>query len=593
METRLVGRFTLLRELGRGGMGVVWQARDEELGREVALKQILTPGYLSQQAAQERRDRMLREARAAAQLNHPGAVTVHDVIRTDDDLFIVMEYVPAPSLQELVDRDGPLAEPELLRLGLALLDVLEEAHALGIVHRDVKPANVLMPARGPKLTDFGIARLEGDVTLTGDGAFMGSPAYVSPEQARGERATPASDLWSLGVTLYFAAEGRAPFARDNVVACLAAILTASPAPPRELSLPIMGLLERDPDRRLTAEELRVLLDWEPPDVQALADVAPAVRPALTRPAIPRPAPAVPVPRRTPPRDSGSDGTVPAVPPPRRGALERTAGMLLILSAVLWVTLWLFPWNLRLGQWLLTADQVHPLGGFGFYLPNRFDLESDGVSPGESISLAIALLPPLGLTLLGLMLLGRRRLVTAALALALWPWLTGPALNFEAISHLEPYYLPDQLAALGATAAAARLIAFRRPFRGAASLVPALVGVLSLLAFLLFWHPGGHQFVIVEIVSVGAALALTAFLPPAVARLSLWCYATVTGFFVLVQSVDLLWDITPFRIYPAYFAIQVIMMIVCAAAALRTRLGEDRTGRQAAAPVPLRDPSHRA
>ncbi|WP_460369200.1 serine/threonine-protein kinase, partial [Actinocorallia lasiicapitis] len=252
----LGGRFTILGELGRGGMGIVWHARDDELGREVAVKQILMPLGLSAAAETDRRDRMLREARAAARLNHPSAVTVHDVVRDGDDLFIVMEYVPAPSLQQLVADRGTLGEEELRVLALALVDVVEEAHRIGIVHRDIKPANVLMTPRGAKLTDFGIARLEGDGTLTADGAVLGSPAYMAPEQVRGEPAGTSVDLWALGATLFHAAEGDSPFARDHAGACMAAVLMDDPPPARHLAPLIAALLLKTPTDRPTLPQLK-------------------------------------------------------------------------------------------------------------------------------------------------------------------------------------------------------------------------------------------------------------------------------------------------------------------------------------------------
>ncbi len=223
---QLARRFSLRRELGRGGMGVVWHATDELLGREVALKQI-KPTALSRAGVDSTlRDRMMREARAAARLNHPGAVTVYDVVRDDDDIYIVMELINASSLHDLVGKDGPLPISRAVTIGLEILEVLAAAHRAGIVHRDVKPANVMiLPGDSVKLTDFGIARLAGDPTLTAAGAALGSPAYMAPEQIRGATSTAATDLWALGATLYYAVEGKTAFAAGNPAAAIAAVLS--------------------------------------------------------------------------------------------------------------------------------------------------------------------------------------------------------------------------------------------------------------------------------------------------------------------------------------------------------------------------------
>ncbi|WP_106401261.1 serine/threonine-protein kinase [Actinocorallia populi] len=248
------GRYRVLEELGRGGMGVVLRAEDEMLGREVAIKQILVPEGLPAEAAEDRRQRMVREARAAARIRHGNVVTVYDVLTEDGVVHIVMEYVPGRSLAELVAREGPLTPARTARIGLALLDVLAAAHALGIVHRDVKPANVLVLADDEvKLADFGIAFLEGDPTITSEQSLIGSPAYMSPEQARGRSVSPATDLWSLAATLYFALEGRGPFDANTVTAVIAAVIGDTPRPPRdpgpELDELLFKLLTKDPAER--------------------------------------------------------------------------------------------------------------------------------------------------------------------------------------------------------------------------------------------------------------------------------------------------------------------------------------------------------
>jgi hypothetical protein len=257
-------------------MGTVWRADDVLLGRAVAVKEVELPGGPGAGPA-VLRERALREARAAARLNHPGVVTLHDVVEADGRLFLVMELVEAPTLRDLVDRSGPVAPAAAARVGLALLDALEAAHRLGIVHHDVKPANVLVAADGRvKLADFGIASLQEDTqrTLTAgpgsgaqgpDGAVtavFGSLPYVAPEQARGERAGPAADLWALGATLWFAVEGVAPFERAGPAATLAAILHDPPGrPPRAgpLEPVLLALLTKDPHGRPALAAVRGVL----------------------------------------------------------------------------------------------------------------------------------------------------------------------------------------------------------------------------------------------------------------------------------------------------------------------------------------------
>ncbi|WP_141581493.1 serine/threonine-protein kinase [Actinomadura sp. WMMA1423] len=255
MEGRLLaGRYRLESVVGRGGMGTVWRARDETLDREVAVKEVVLPAGLSDEDRENRHRRTLREARASARLNHPGVVTVHDVVDEDGRPWIVMELVRARSLQEIVEEDGPLPPGRVAAIGAQIAGALRAAHAIGVLHRDVKPANVLVTGDDRAvLTDFGIAQLAGDATLTGTGLIMGSPAYMSPERVNGDPAIPASDLWALGATLYAATEGRAPHHRSDAMAVLAAVMTQDVPPPKNagpLAPVLTGLLERDPVRRM-------------------------------------------------------------------------------------------------------------------------------------------------------------------------------------------------------------------------------------------------------------------------------------------------------------------------------------------------------
>src|SRR3954451_7499274 len=192
---RVGDRYELLSRLGQGGMGTVWRAHDELLDRDVAVKEVLLPPEVGETERAQRHARTIREARSAARLSHPGVVIVHDVVEHEGRPWIVMELVSAPSLQSVIDTEGPLAPRRVAELGRQVLAALSAAHAAGIVHRDVKPSNVLVDEDRAVVTDFGIAALEGDATLTGTGVLIGSPAYIAPERARGENSGPASDLW--------------------------------------------------------------------------------------------------------------------------------------------------------------------------------------------------------------------------------------------------------------------------------------------------------------------------------------------------------------------------------------------------------------
>ena len=210
----VAGRYRLLSQLGRGAMGVVWHGRDELLDRDVAVKQIILAPIASDTDARAAYQRTLREARTVARLSHPGVATVFDVVEEDGLPWIVMELIRARPLDQVIAEDGPLPPAQAAQLGLSLLDALSTAHAAGVLHRDVKPSNVLISPEGKAvLTDFGIATVQGDAGMTQSGMVFGTPGFSPPERVRGAEATPASDLWSLGATLYAAVEGRGPFDR--------------------------------------------------------------------------------------------------------------------------------------------------------------------------------------------------------------------------------------------------------------------------------------------------------------------------------------------------------------------------------------------
>ncbi|WP_329239905.1 serine/threonine protein kinase [Actinoallomurus sp. NBC_01490] len=253
----LKNRYRLGRVIGRGGMGVVWLATDEVLDRRVAVKEVAFPPGLSEEEQETLRRRTLREARTNARLNHPNVVGLYDIVEDEDRPWIVMEYVPSRSLAETVRADGPFTPERTAAIGLQLLGGLRAAHAAGVLHRDVKPSNVLLAEDGRVvLGDFGIATAKGGSTVTSSGVLIGSPSYMAPERARGHTAGPESDLWSLGGTLYTAVEGRPPFDRDSAVATLAALVMDDPDEPERagpLWPLIRALLQRDPSARPTVE----------------------------------------------------------------------------------------------------------------------------------------------------------------------------------------------------------------------------------------------------------------------------------------------------------------------------------------------------
>ncbi|MER5948837.1 serine/threonine-protein kinase [Streptomyces sp. NPDC001904] len=262
------GRYRFEVRIGRGGMGVVWRATDTLLGRQVAVKELDlelgTGESLSEDDARGQRERMLREARAVAQLRHPNIVVVHDVVLHDDHPYIVMELVNGGSLADRLARQGPVDTTEAARIGLALLGALRAAHAAGVLHRDLKPANVLLETGTGRvvLTDFGIAQVAGASTLTETGGFVGSPEYTAPERMAGERAGAGADLWSLGVLLLAALTGESPFRRDSLGGVLHAVVYEEIRPPAEAEplLPVIqGLLQREPARRLGLDEAERLL----------------------------------------------------------------------------------------------------------------------------------------------------------------------------------------------------------------------------------------------------------------------------------------------------------------------------------------------
>ncbi|MGP3999254.1 protein kinase domain-containing protein [Streptomyces sp. 8N706] len=260
----LAGRYRLGEVLGRGGMGTVWRAKDETLGRTVAVKELRFSSTVDEDEKRRLITRTLREAKAIARIRSTGAVTVYDVVNEDDRPWIVMELIEGSSLADVVRERGGLTPHRTAEVGLAVLDVLRAAHREGILHRDVKPSNVLISDDGRVvLTDFGIAQVEGDPSVTSTGMLVGAPSYISPERARGHKPGPPADLWSLGGLLYACVEGVPPYDKGSALATLTAVMTEPVDPPKNagpLEEVIYGLLAKDPGQRLDDAGARALLE---------------------------------------------------------------------------------------------------------------------------------------------------------------------------------------------------------------------------------------------------------------------------------------------------------------------------------------------
>ncbi|GAA2189352.1 hypothetical protein GCM10009848_33970 [Micromonospora lupini] len=310
-------------------MGRVWKARDEVLHRDVAIKELVPPPGLTDEERREMRERSLREARAIARLNHINVVRIFDVLRTDGDPWIVMEYVASKSLQDTLAEDGPVSVAQTIEIGLGVLGALNAAHKAGVMHRDVKPGNVLLGDDGRVvLTDFGLATIPGDPNVTRTGMVLGSPAYISPERAREGTAGPEADLWSLGATLYAAVEGKSPYARPSAIATLAALATEPMPPPKNagpLKPVLNGLLQKDPKERITAEVAeRLLRRAGGKRARGISLLDGVRRPGPNGPREPRP-PLVPAPR--PAEESAArpvSPPAPRTPPPVAAAAATPA-----------------------------------------------------------------------------------------------------------------------------------------------------------------------------------------------------------------------------------------------------------------------------
>jgi len=280
----IAGRYRLLDQVGRGGMGAVWRARDELLERDVAVKQLhVEPEPLAPEKREVRHQRAMREARITARLHHQHAVPVFDAVEHEGRPFLIMQYFPSRSLQEVLAEHGTLPAAVVARIGAEVASALAAAHSVGVIHRDVKPGNVLLAGDGTsKITDFGIAHVVGDITLTSRGVITGTPAYLAPEVARGERSSEASDVFSLGATVYRALEGHPPFPpQENQLALLHRVGSGVITPPEragELTPLLLRMLAPDPSARPSMDEVASLLREPPGGVAAAVPPPPAVLP---------------------------------------------------------------------------------------------------------------------------------------------------------------------------------------------------------------------------------------------------------------------------------------------------------------------------
>jgi serine/threonine protein kinase len=306
---RIGNRYRLDQRIGAGAMGAVWRGTDELLNRTVAVKELLgaaePPTTAGEEALEESRQRLMREGRIGARLQHPHVISMFDVVVHDDRPWLVMEYLPSQSLAAMLTEKGPLEPRVVAEIGRQVADGLAAAHAAGVVHRDVKPGNVLIAEDGRvKLTDFGVSRAVDDVQLTRTGLIAGTPAFLSPEVARGKEPTAGSDVFALGATLYAAVEGRPPFGLDeNAYALLHKVATGTVDPPHQagpLTALLMRLLSDDPTRRPTASEARDELagiaegrapaGGTPSTGTALLDMSPVAAAAAGRTAVADPSP---------------------------------------------------------------------------------------------------------------------------------------------------------------------------------------------------------------------------------------------------------------------------------------------------------------
>lgn len=372
------GRYRLDQVLGRGSMGTVWAGHDEMLGRSVAVKEVSPHPGLPAGEAELIRQRTLREARSIAVLSHPNVITLFDVVVQDGSPFVVMELMPAPSLADLIHQRGPLTTTQAAVIGHAVASGLRAAHRAGITHRDVKPGNVLVGPDGRvKLTDFGIARNVADLTLTGTGLMLGSPAYIAPEVASGRGTSPAADAWGLGATLFAAVEARPPYDVDGDPVATVGAVVSGPIPVPERAGPlgpvIAALMTKDPARRMTVDQARgrlapFITDAGSRIFAPVADSVPTVR-GIPREQLLKVGASLPVRRHIPdstplatdpgPLPFGPGVTAPAPRPPVAAAVATRWWRAVLLLVVAFTVTLLIGF---LAARLITGEPLNPMAG---------------------------------------------------------------------------------------------------------------------------------------------------------------------------------------------------------------------------------------
>jgi eukaryotic-like serine/threonine-protein kinase len=336
---RLVAnRYALKTALGPRELGTIWHAQDTLLGREVMVREMVFPPWLAGPERRVTRASVLRQAGAVARLDHPGVVSLFDVVADEHRIFLVTEPVQAPTLADLVLAEGPLPPLRVAEIGAEVASVLEVAHGAGIVHRDLKPANVIVRDDGVRLAGFGVTPLQGVPQLAAAALALGSPSYMAPEQAQGRPSGPAADVWALGATMYFAVEGAPPFDKGTLVRTLAAVVDEDPRPMLQagpLAALLPALLAKNPEDRLSAARVRIWLRWL---VKVAHATSPPEIPPTRAPA--GPVPAGPMTAGTSAAQARTGPALPAAPPVRRPTRGWTAGVLALLVMVALLLAWL-------------------------------------------------------------------------------------------------------------------------------------------------------------------------------------------------------------------------------------------------------------
>ncbi|MBO0802397.1 MAG: serine/threonine protein kinase [Nocardiopsaceae bacterium] len=441
------GRYRLDAPVGQGGMGRVWRGHDQVLDRDVAIKELLIPAYLSDEERERLVTRTTREARAAARLNHPGVVTIHDVVQHEGVPWIVMEYLSGQSLGKQLANGARLPAQRVADIGAQVADALAHLHAAGIVHRDLKPDNILLSGSRVVITDFGIARIVDETRVTSTGTVLGTPHYMAPEQLEGGPIGPATDMWSLGVTLYAAAEGRVPFDGPTVTAIITAILTGEPAPSVNagpLAPVITQLLVKDAGRRPAASAVSESL-------RAVATGPPVANPPGPGATIPEPVDQRPTVRSPGDTFGGFPQEGLRVPPPRPGwDWLATSGLLLTLACcIAGIVYW------SIAPFVPTAEAVAGYAAEAVPMVAALVALAGGLSPSSGLRPGSGLHRSLLPGVLGAFFTSIPALVETLLAIPDFHALSGPS------KYVDPFVVSMLTDALGSAAMIVLFVAVRR------------------------------------------------------------------------------------------------------------------------------------